>query len=184
MYVNRFRPPVAKHRYATVPTGGNVGRSVWSVGGTAGVGATCGHAVKPAHKINGHPIAFDSASNRIVRYQVAATRSEADEVIALLPSIVSNELAAELRAGKEAYRYDLLAKCAYCFQSDGDCLHIWSWNEVDDYLEAGSLLSLIVLLEKELSEELASEIYLRATGRNVYQPRLKRRENSPDRLDM
>ena len=125
----------------------------------------------PAHKINGLPIALDSAFNRIVRYQVAVHGSEADEVIARLPFIVSLGLEQELAACKEAHRYDLEAKRAYSFQLESNRLHIWIWNEVIDYLEAGNLLTLIVSSEKELSEEFANETYLRATGRNVDQPR-------------
>ena len=132
-----------------------------------------------AHKINGFAIALDSAFNRIVRYSVAASRSETAEVIALLPYSVSKELEAELAVCKEAHRYDLDTKRAYCFQLEGDRLHIWSWDEVDDYVEAGNLLTLIVSLEKGLSEELANEVYVRATGRNVNQPRVRPRDDPP-----
>lgn len=127
----------------------------------------------PASRTNGFPIALDSAFNRIVRYSVAANRREAGEVIARLPVIVSKELDAELAMCKEAHRYDPDAKRAYYFQLDGDRLQIWSWDEIEDYLEAGNLLTLIVSLEKDLSEELANEIYARATGRNVNQPRAR-----------
>jgi hypothetical protein len=125
----------------------------------------------PVHKINGIPIALDSAFNRIVRYQVAANREEANELLAHLPVDVSDELERELGLCKEAHRYDLDGKRAYCIQLDGDRLHVWSWNDVEDYVEAGNLLSLIVSLDEGLSEDLANEIYVRATGRNVNQPR-------------
>jgi hypothetical protein len=137
----------------------------------------CAGNEMPAHKINGLPIALDSAFNRIVRYQVAASRSEADEVIGLLPFIVANGLDSELGVCKEAHRYDLDTKRAYCFQLEGDRLHIWIWNEIEDYVEAGNLLSLIVSLEKDLNEELANEVYVRATGRNVNQPHAIQRES-------
>jgi hypothetical protein len=123
-----------------------------------------------AHKLNGFPVALDSAFNRIVRYSVAANRREIVEVIALLPHAISKDLEAELAASREAHRYDLEARRAFCFQLDGDRLHVWSWNEVEDYVEAGNLLTLVVSLEKGLSEELANEVYVRATGRNVNQP--------------
>jgi hypothetical protein len=79
-----------------------------------------------APRMNGAPIALDSTFNRIVRYQVAANRSEAKELIALLPYIVSNGLEAELGVCGDAHRYDLIGECAYFFQLDGDRLHIWS----------------------------------------------------------
>ena len=75
--------------------------------GTAGEGALRRDREMPARKTNGPPIALDSAFNPIVRYQVAASRSEADEVIAHLPFVVSNGLDAELSVCKEAHRYDL-----------------------------------------------------------------------------
>lgn len=123
----------------------------------------------PVQKTNGLPIALDSAFNRILRYQVAASRGEMAEVIKLLPWIVSDGLDAELDVCREAHRYDLDGKRAYFFQCEGDRLHIWIWSEVDTYVEAGNLLTLIVSLEKDLSEEIANEMYLRATGRNVNQ---------------
>ena len=134
----------------------------------------------PARKTNGSPIALDSAFNRIVRYQVAASRSEADEVIAHLPFVVSNGLDAELSVCREAHRYDVEAKRAYRFQLEGDRLHIWIWNEVETYVEAGNLLSLIVSLERDLSEQFANEVYMRATGRSASQPGRFRRDELRD----
>ena len=134
----------------------------------------------PTRKTNGIHIALDNAFNPIVRYQVAASRSEADEVIALLPLVVSDGLVAELDVCNEAHRYDLEAKRAYCFRLEGERLHIWIWNEVETYVEAGDLLSLIVSLEKDLSAELANEVYARATGRSVNQPGKGPRGELPD----
>ena len=138
------------------------------------------HSGMPARRTNGTLIALDSALNRIVRYQVAANRSEANETIALLPFDVSNALDAELSVCEEAHRYDQDGKCAYYFQLDGDRLHIWSWQEIDDYVEAGNLLTLIIALEKHLSEDIANEIYVRATGRSVSQPRVMHSDGSKD----
>jgi hypothetical protein len=129
----------------------------------------------PGQKTNGFPIALDSAFNRIVRYQVAASRGEKTHVIDLLPLIISDGLDAELDVCKEAHRYDLDGKRAYFFQLEGDCLHVWIWSEVESYVEAANLLTQIVSLEKEITEEIANEMYLRATGRNVNLPQ----ENSP-----
>jgi hypothetical protein len=134
----------------------------------------------PANRINGHPIALDGALNRIVRYQVAANRREAEEVLARLPYIVSNGLDAELGVCQQAHRYDMDGKRAYYFQLDGNRLHIWIWHDVDDYVEAGNLLSLVVSLDQDLSEAVANEVYLRATGRSVNQPPAFRRDRSRD----
>ena len=141
----------------------------------------CRYSEMPANKINGQPVALDKAFNRIVRYQVAANGREADEVIALLPFIVSLGLEQELAACKEAHRYDLDSKRAYSFQLESNRLHIWIWNEVDDYVEAGILLTLIASRDKDLSEEFANETYLRATGRHVDQSRavLRYRPHGP-----
>ena len=138
-YSNRLRPPLVKVRYATVPTGGECRSSVLAVSITE-KGAMRRNAEMPFNRINGRHIALDNAFNRIVRYQVAASRKEADAVVAALPFIVSNGLDSELGICKEAHRYDLDTKRAYCFQLDGDRLHIWIWNEVDSYVEAGNLL--------------------------------------------
>lgn len=52
---------------------------------------------------------------------------------------------------------------------------------MNDYVEAGNLLTLIASRERGLSEEFANETYLRATGRNVDQPRttLRYRPHGP-----
>ena len=130
----------------------------------------------PASKTNGFPIALDSAFNRIVRYSVAANLFEMNEVLAHLPYIISNGLEIELEVCEEVHRYDLDAKRAYYFQLEGERLHIWSWEDVEDYIEAGTLLALVASLDKDLSEELAIEVYERATGRSVNQPRTRLRD--------
>jgi hypothetical protein len=131
-----------------------------------------------ASRNNGRDIAFDQTLNRIVRYQIADTPAKAEQLVAGLPFIVSTGLDAELAVCKEAHRYDLVAKRAYYLRLEGTRLHSWSWSEVDNYVEAGNLLSLVAALENEISEELANEVYLRATGRNVNQP-LKVRGDDP-----
>ena len=82
----------------------------------------------PTNKINGLPIALDRAFNRIVCYQVATSGREADEVIALLPFIVSLGLEQELAACKGAHRYDPDSKRAYSFELECNRLRIWIWT--------------------------------------------------------
>ncbi len=105
--------------------------------------------------------------NNAVRYQLVTDPTEIDQAIAVLPSLVTDGLTEELSAGNEAHRYHLDSKRAYYFQRDGDNLHIWIWNEVDSYEEAASLLTLIVNLSCQLTEERAHEIYVCATSRSV-----------------
>ena len=51
---------------------------------------------------------------------------------------------------------------------------------MEDYIEAGTLLALVASLDKDLSEELAIEVYERATGRSVNQPRTRLRDKPYD----
>ena len=121
---------------------------------------------------SGSPIPIDIELNRIVRFQVAATASEAAQLMALLPTEVTDELDAELTASGQAHRFGLLSQRAYYFQGAGAALNIWSWNEVDSYEEAAKLFAEIAKIEQELSEESANIVYARATNRSVTQPRV------------
>jgi hypothetical protein len=128
----------------------------------------CPHSEMPANRETGATTTF----NRIVRLQIAINPGEVNESLAPLPASIKGGLMSELSAGNEAHRYDLKGRRAYYFQCEGDVLNIWSWNEVESYMEAGNLLTLIVKQTQGLSEEQANDVYLRATGRSVSQRRV------------
>jgi hypothetical protein len=118
----------------------------------------------------------DAALNSIVRYQFAANPSEISEVLAHLPVRIASELVVELDGCGEALRYDGILERAYYFQSEGSTLAIWSWNDIDAS-EACDLLAFIVNRDQRVTEVVANEAFLVATGRQVSEPRTYRRAN-------
>ena len=115
-------------------------------------------------------LTLDSEFNRIVRYQFAANANEVNEVLTHLPHRVASELAVELRDCSEALRYDGCSERAFYFHSEGSTLAIWIWNDVDAS-EACDLLMSIDNLDQRLTEVVANEAFLQATGRSISEPR-------------
>ena len=110
--------------------------------------------------------------NAVVRYTFATTAEETAEVFAGLPVTLAQGLAREVAVAGDAHRYDADDRCAYYFERQETSLAVWSWNEVHRPHEAGELIFLVVSSIAPLDGKLASEFYVRATGRSIETPRL------------
>jgi hypothetical protein len=108
--------------------------------------------------------------NAVVRYTLARTAEEVEEVFADLPATVGQGLAHELRIAGDVHRYDAEARRAYYFEMRDSSLAMWTWDEVHRAHEAGELIVLVVSSIAPLDEKYASEFYRLATGRSVELP--------------
>ena len=112
----------------------------------------------------------DKTCNEVVRYVLARTGAEAARVIESLPDAAKKGLAADLKACREAYRFDLSREIAYYFERKDTGLIMWSWRHLCSYDEIGDLLSLVATLDGPITEEVANTLYTRATLRSVASP--------------
>jgi hypothetical protein len=98
-----------------------------------------------------------------VSYSVAVYPDEVEELTAELPEQVRKNLQESLNREIVVLRYDAVTRCAYCVARDGDSLVAWLWCEMGLHA-AGQLLSAIIEIEQPMTEELALELYKRATA--------------------
>jgi hypothetical protein len=112
---------------------------------------------------------LDKTFNDVVRYILAVTPREVEEVVEHLPENVRNELHHALDQEGKVRRYDEDSCQAYYLSREGSGLSIWIWSEIRSHQEAGRLLALLVNPPEPLNEGRANELYAHATGRSVNQ---------------
>ena len=113
---------------------------------------------------------LEKTYNQVVSFVHATNADEFEQVLGLLPNVVTAGLAEEVKTFGDAHRYDAFAKRAYYFVRQGPGVAVWSWHHVYRPHEAGQLIFDVVSLPASLNEKLANECYARATGRTVDKP--------------
>ena len=108
--------------------------------------------------------------NKVVQ-RGRTSKFAAAEAVFGLPSVVRQQVEADLELRHTAKHYDSTSGRAYFFDRRAKDLIVWSWCCLASSDEAAQLLLSLDSLESALDAETASALFERVTGRSVDDPR-------------